>query len=230
MSSPSIQKRLISKTGQHERAPNGISISGYISLTSIVMENIKKQMSADHFALENGEQIIWKGRPGKLSAPKGKSIGAVMLGVALALLALSSRFFDASDLPWWYSEEIFAFISDSTPMAVLIVLSIAFCLYPIIVKIYLNAISYVVTDRRIIISATRQNSENIASRSGFRYEDMLNVYIVPQGNFLCNLHIELAPGTSIAAPAEQSHRRLAVLYLPQEIAEYICSLCENDNH
>ncbi len=63
--------------------------------------------------LRDGEQLIWQGRPGQLSAPKTKRIAATAAGLLLGIVWLAAQILTPGNLPDWVPGNIHAFLITS---------------------------------------------------------------------------------------------------------------------
>lgn len=179
--------------------------------------------------LRDGEQLIWQGRPGQLSAPKTKRIAATAAGLLLGIVWLAAQILTPGNLPDWVPGNIHAFLSDSLTSLVLLIFAIGFLLYPIIIRLILSRTHYIVTDQRLITlaipgqgTATLSLSAENLDKASLWYSTIQHATLHPTGNGLCNLHLWSTPTST------ENNSATGILYLPPDIAEYICTRCRRE--
>lgn len=169
--------------------------------------------------LSNEEKIIWSGRPGRMSISPAKQVSLVLLGLVLIFIAHAPRVVIGSDLSKVIPSEVVDFISSS--YEIIMILSFAFLLFPLIIKIVLGTTQYVVTNERIVVSAFRHSSS-------YWYKDLLHVDIKPQTENLCDIVFfsrEYLVDVATSAPS----CRFKILFVPQDVAEYVNSRVHSCN-
>lgn len=185
--------------------------------------------TTSHLPLQDNEHLIWQGRPGRSNISKTKRIAAILLGLLLGITALIAAVLDPANAPAWLPENILLFFTNDMVILILLIFTIGFLLYPIIIHRILSSTYYIVTDRRLITLAVSGSSGGIPSLSRKRIEGASTWYTsvqgatcTPVGDELCNLRLWV---TDIPSP---EHRAQGVLYLPQDIAEYIHTQCSRE--
>lgn len=158
--------------------------------------------------LQEGESLVWSGAPGKTSAPVAKCIGAWLLGAVLVAAAAAPGFMQ--DCEWMKDipQDLLDFLSGGLAKTVFCVLAAGFFLYPFVIRFVLAGKKYSVTSQRVV-------EDDIS----YWYGDLLNVSISQQADSLCNLTLTIRATDA----STDSISRIKLMYLPQDVGEYVCS-------
>lgn len=150
-----------------------------------------------------------------MSISPAKQVGSVLLGLALIFIAHAPKVM-SKVIP----SEVVYFISSS--YVIVMILSFAFLLLPLIIKIVLRTTQYVVTNERIVVCAFKHSST-------YRYKDLWYVDIKPQTKKLCDL-VFFSQENVVDDATSAPNRRFKILFVPQEVAEYVSSRVRSCNH
>ena len=157
--------------------------------------------------LQEGESLVWSGKPGKTSAPVAKCIGAWLLGAVLVAAAVVPGLLQ--DCEWMKDipQDRFDFLSGGLAKTVFCVLAAGFFLYPFIIRRMLAGKTYTVTSQRVVDDDTT-----------YWYRDLHHVSISHRADSLCDL---ILTGRAADESAD-AVSRIKLMYLPQDVGEYVC--------
>lgn len=174
------------------------------------MEN--DDMEENRLELQEGESVVWSGTPGKTTAPVARCIGAWLLGAVLITAAVAPGLVQDGEWMKEIPQDILDFLSEGLAKTVLCVLAAGFFLYPFIIRFVLAGKRYTVTSQRIIEDDTT-----------YWYGDLLNVSLSHRADSLCDLTL------TVRAPESSTDTisRIKLMYLPQNVGEYVCSHCKS---
>ncbi len=173
------------------------------------MEN--DNMEEPRLELQEGERLVWAGKPGKTTAPVARCIGAWLLGAVLVTAAVAPGLMQDCEWMKGIPQDLLDFLSGGLAKTVFCILAAGFFLYPFLIRFVLAGKRYTVTSQRIVEDDTT-----------YWYGDLLNVSLSPQADSLCDLTL------TVRAPESSTDTisRIKLMYLPQDVGEYVCSHCK----
>lgn len=164
-------------------------------------------MENPQLELHEGESLVWSGKPGKTSVPVATCIGVWVLGAVLLTAAVAPAL--AGDCEWMKGipQDLLEFFSSSLAKTVFCVLAAGFFLYPFIIRRMLAGKTYTVTSQRVVDDDTT-----------YWYRDLLHISISHRADSLCDL---ILTGRAADESAD-AVSRIKLMYLPQDVGEYVC--------
>lgn len=148
-----------------------------------------------------------------MSISPAKQVCSVLLGLVLIFIAYAPKVVSSSDLSKAIPSEVVCFISSS--YWTIMILSFAFLLFPLIIRMVLKTIQYVVTSERIVVGTFKHSST-------YWYKDFHHVEIKPKTENLCDL-VFYSQKDVVDIATSASSNCFKIMYIPQEVAEYVRS-------
>ena len=164
-------------------------------------------MENSQLELQEGESLVWSGAPGKTSAPVAKCIGAWLLGAVLVAAAVVPGLLQDCEWMKEIPQDLLDFLSGGLAKTVFCVLAAGFFLYPFVIRFVLAGKRYTVTSQRVVDDDT-----------SYWYNDLLHVSLSPRADSLCDL---ILTGRAADESAD-AVSRIKLMYLPQDVGEYVC--------
>lgn len=173
--------------------------------------------------LPDDEQLIRQGRPGRTTLPAAKATAFTLTALLLALAVAAAHLLAPSPSLGDGLAEVCSLIRKPFVTGFALLFTVAFLLYPHLIRHILSRRLYVVTDKRLISldgGTDKPKTPQQLERSSLRYDEMSDLTLKTMGDGLCNLYLR-----DNAAPASNGPHIQVIPYLPQDIAAYIQSRC-----